>query len=246
MSTIKNVVLVIAVAFITKNILIYLFGESKKEEEIKNQVRVFSADELKKMTNGKELYLSILGSVYDVSKGAKHYAPGGSYSFFSGIDGSRAFVTGNFKDDLNDNVDDLSDSQIADLFNWKKTYDDGYVYQGVLNSRFYNSKGEKTEELLRLEKILEKQKGYEKINAEFNTRFPSCNSEWTQEKGLTKVWCSTESGGIKRPWVGYPRLVYNSNSKSEGCACVDVKDLDHPNVKKYPKCDAKSYICEKF
>ena len=61
MSTIKNAVLVIAVAFITKNILTYLFSESNKKEEIKNHVRVFEADELKKLTNGKDLYLSILG-----------------------------------------------------------------------------------------------------------------------------------------------------------------------------------------
>jgi hypothetical protein len=93
---------------------------------------------------------------------------------------------------------------------------------------------------------LEKQKGHEEINKQFSQRFPSCNSEWTQEKGLTKIWCSTESGGVKRSWVGYPRMVYNSNSKSEGCACVNDNDLDHPNVKKYPKCDEKSSICDKF
>jgi hypothetical protein len=42
----------------------------------------------------------ILGSVYDVSSGAKHYKPGGSYHFFLGKDASRAFVTGDFVNDL--------------------------------------------------------------------------------------------------------------------------------------------------
>uniref|UniRef100_A0A914XPJ9 Cytochrome b5 heme-binding domain-containing protein n=1 Tax=Plectus sambesii TaxID=2011161 RepID=A0A914XPJ9_9BILA len=32
----------------------------------------------------KGLYLSILGKVYNVEKGAKHYGPGGSYHFFTG------------------------------------------------------------------------------------------------------------------------------------------------------------------
>jgi len=30
-------------------------------------------------------YLAILGSVYDVSSGRRHYGPDGSYSFFSGL-----------------------------------------------------------------------------------------------------------------------------------------------------------------
>jgi len=31
------------------------------------------------------IYLAILGSVYDVSSGRKHYGPDGSYGFFSGL-----------------------------------------------------------------------------------------------------------------------------------------------------------------
>ena len=54
-------------------------------------------------------------------------------------------------------------------------YDETYTYLGVLNGRFYSSKGEKTELLLNLEKILEKQKVHERINSEFNARFPTCN-----------------------------------------------------------------------
>lgn len=33
----------------------------------------------------KGLYLAIMGRVYDVQKGSKHYGPGGGYSFFAGI-----------------------------------------------------------------------------------------------------------------------------------------------------------------
>ncbi len=49
--------------------------------------------------------------------------------------------------------------------------------------------------------------------------------------------------GIKRSWSGYPRLVYNPNKKIESCACVNDNDLDHPNIKEYPKCDKRSTIC---
>lgn len=32
----------------------------------------------------KPVYLALLGRIYDVSKGRKHYAPGGGYHFFAG------------------------------------------------------------------------------------------------------------------------------------------------------------------
>lgn len=40
------------------------------------------------------LYLAIKGRVYDVSQGARHYAPGRSYHSFLGRDATRAFGTG--------------------------------------------------------------------------------------------------------------------------------------------------------
>lgn len=50
-------------------------------------IKLFTASELA-LCNGKgdnaELYLSILGSIYDVKKGFKHYGPDGSYHFFVG------------------------------------------------------------------------------------------------------------------------------------------------------------------
>lgn len=49
-------------------------------------VRLFTVEELSQFdgVHNKELYLSILGSVYDVSKGKKHYGPDGSYNYFVG------------------------------------------------------------------------------------------------------------------------------------------------------------------
>jgi len=35
--------------------------------------------------NSKLLYLAVLGSVFDVTAGRKHYGTGGSYAFFSGL-----------------------------------------------------------------------------------------------------------------------------------------------------------------
>lgn len=50
--------------------------------------RVLNAAELRRYTGGvgsAGLYLAVLGRVFDVQRGRKHYGPGGAYSFFAGI-----------------------------------------------------------------------------------------------------------------------------------------------------------------
>ena len=82
-------------------------GDPAKNDVKKSKRKVFTADELKKYdgSSGKGPYLALLGQVFDVSKGAQHYGPGGGYAFFSGRDASRAFVTGKFDEEgLTDDV----------------------------------------------------------------------------------------------------------------------------------------------
>lgn len=67
-------------------------------------------------------------------------------------------MTGDFQNDLNDRIDDLSGSQIADLFNWKNFFDTTYTHVGYLIGRFYDKEGVKTEYYLNAEKMLNEQK----------------------------------------------------------------------------------------
>lgn len=47
--------------------------------------KVFTTSELKRYTNLENgLYLSLLGQVFDVTKGEKHYGPGENYHAFTG------------------------------------------------------------------------------------------------------------------------------------------------------------------
>ncbi|QDS77523.1 hypothetical protein FKW77_000733 [Venturia effusa] len=48
----------------------------------------------------KPIYVGLNGSIYDVSASPQTYGAGGGYSFFSGKDAARAFVTGCFAEDL--------------------------------------------------------------------------------------------------------------------------------------------------
>lgn len=60
--------------------------EPHQTERSESDVRLFTKEELTQFDgiHNKELYLSILGSVYDVSKGLKHYGPDGTYNYFVG------------------------------------------------------------------------------------------------------------------------------------------------------------------
>ncbi|KAG9246718.1 putative membrane steroid-binding protein 2 [Calycina marina] len=71
----------------------------------------------------KPIYLAINGTIYDVSVGARHYGPGGSYHFFAGADSSRSFVTNCFQEDRTPDMRGVEqmfipqdDPEIDDLF----------------------------------------------------------------------------------------------------------------------------------
>lgn len=55
------------------------------------------------------ILIAINGTVYDVSAAPEIYGPGGSYSFFSGKDAARAFITGCFQQDLTYDLRGLED-----------------------------------------------------------------------------------------------------------------------------------------
>jgi len=61
----------------------------------------------------RQLLLAVLGEVFDVTKGERHYRPGQPYAFFTGRDGSRAFTTGDFTEaSLTDDLAGLSSNQV--------------------------------------------------------------------------------------------------------------------------------------
>lgn len=95
----------------------YIIGDTGTSEKIVEKtvgksatkvpkVKLFTNEDLAKYNGGENslgLYLGIMGSVYDVQKGAKHYGVGGGYHFFSGkIDTKHFFF---YFDDLITNTD---------------------------------------------------------------------------------------------------------------------------------------------
>uniref|UniRef100_A0AC35TPA8 Cytochrome b5 heme-binding domain-containing protein n=1 Tax=Rhabditophanes sp. KR3021 TaxID=114890 RepID=A0AC35TPA8_9BILA len=205
----------------------------------------------------KPVCLAILGRIYDVSRGIKHYGPGGSYHPLAGKDATRAFVTGDLTEDgLIDDIEGLNDQDLLSIFDWIKFYEKDYKLVGYLNGKYFNAKGERTKEGEEAMEMLDKAVHFRSSQIEEYEAFPPCNSEFHQNTG-GRVWCSNKSGGINRDWVGVPRKLFQPSSKSFRCACVknfgdslvnpETKgnrgDLDYAHLGEYDNCSPTSNSC---
>lgn len=232
-----------------------ILSSSKFERGVENEgERLYSVTELSKY-NGEDgsptIYLAVLGKVFDVSRGAKHYGPGGSYHAFAGRDASRAFFTGDFSENgITDDVLGLSPDDLKSIQDWSLFYNKEYTYKGKLIGRYYNANGEITDYYNEVKGLI---KQAEEKSAAQNTeylQFPPCNVEWTPESG-SKVWCSNRSGGIERDWAGVPRKYYKPGSDSHRCACIkyadEIKVLPREqrkgNIEEYDGCASSSDSC---
>ncbi|XP_034950260.1 neuferricin [Chelonus insularis] len=227
-------------------------GEKVKQKDTRlNEAteKLFSREELAKFNNIDDgLYLSILGQVFDVSKGKEYYEKGSTYHAFTGRDASMAFLTGDFTEaGLTDDISSLKNSEAASLHNWLKTYHEKYIYKGKLIGRFYDENGKPKKDLLVFEgKVKEAQKE-QSAEEVLNKKFPPCNVEWSKEQG-TRYWCSSLSGGISRDWTGVPRqFLENPSSQQRRCACVNLESLDYlhgkANFREYEDCASDATTC---
>ncbi|CAG9817285.1 unnamed protein product [Phaedon cochleariae] len=200
-----------------------------------NRNRLFTNDELK-LYNGvdkPELYLAILGNVFDVSKGAKHYGPNQQYNVFVGCDASRSFVTGKFsKDDISEEVSDLTPQDLRSINHWHKFYQKDYAYVGKLIGRYFDESGNVTPYGEIVKKLIEDAELVRNEENEEKRQFPPCNVEWNAAQG-SRVWCTKNSGGITRDWIGVPRQFYEMHSKSYRCACISKFNEKLGNIREY-------------
>ncbi|KAF4522010.1 hypothetical protein B566_EDAN010859 [Ephemera danica] len=166
-------------------------------------------------------------------------------SFFHdiGVDGTRAFVTGEFNETgLIDDVSGLNPKQLKSLYDWLEFYKKDYKYVGKVIGNFYDSAGEATKELRKvLKAVRQVEKDEQAINKE-KQALPPCNVEWNQEQGF-RVWCTTKSGGVKRNWAGVPRRLVDAGV-SPRCVCVEPKTaVSDPRLGEYEDCPPGADSC---
>ena len=137
---------------------------------------LFTREELAKHdSNGSPILLAIMGRVYDVTKGESYHA-GKSYPFFAGLDGTKAFATGEFDEKgLVDDITDLDHDSVRSIADWVNMYDEEYTFVGRLIGTYFNEKGEATPALLTAEKMLRNANRQKSLQQKEKFKFPPCN-----------------------------------------------------------------------
>lgn len=141
------------------------------------------------------VYIAILGRVYDVEKGRRHYEVGSGYNVFAGRDSTPSFVTGKFvREEATDDVKGLSPEEMMGVKEWLDFYRKDYSYVGKLIGRYYDNEGNPTEELKEAKAVIKEGQRLRKLQEAENKRFPGCNSRWSKDEGSV-VWCSENRWG---------------------------------------------------
>ncbi|KAJ6256083.1 Neudesin [Drechslerella dactyloides] len=123
----------------------YVWGKEKVARQYWNVIRktwttpIYMDEATLALYNGTDtalpIYLSINGTIYDVTAGRSKYGPGGGYAFFAGRDASRAYITGDFKNDLTWDVSGIDEQRVQQaLGHWVKFFanHDTYIFVGYL------------------------------------------------------------------------------------------------------------------
>ncbi|TPX41491.1 hypothetical protein SeMB42_g05556 [Synchytrium endobioticum] len=89
--------------------------------------------------NSKKIYMGVNGRVYDVTRGANFYGPGGPYGNFAGRDASRGLAKGSFDEamlsDPHGTIDTLADlgkDEWDELRQWSGHFQSKYDHVGFL------------------------------------------------------------------------------------------------------------------
>ncbi|OQS02447.1 neuferricin-like [Thraustotheca clavata] len=155
----------------------------------------------------ERIFIAVLGQVFDVTEGKRHYGKGGAYSFFAATDRSRAFSSGSKSD--GEDVSSFTDKQLLDVHKWLVFFDTHKAYKrmGTVEGVYYDKFGHVTPTMHTIRERIRLAKQAEEAVAAIE----SCNSEWKAGQGSV-VWCQDPEK--------YPR-----KHADERCGCFSASDI---------------------
>lgn len=91
-------------------------------------------------TDDPKIFISVRGTVYNVTQGASFYGPGGPYENFAGRDASRGLGKNSFDlenitplDQPLDDLKDLTKEEVESLDHWEELFESKYPVVGTLH-----------------------------------------------------------------------------------------------------------------
>jgi len=202
--------------------------------------RLVTPEELRRHDGIQEptLWLAILGEVFDVTKGERHYGAGGGYAGFVGVDGTRAFHTGHFNtaEGLTPDVSGLPDGALLALREWADFYAREYARVGRLApGHYHDERGEPTDARVDFDAAVARARLDKARAAANDERFPACRARWSQSQG-GEVWCDGNAG--------YPRkeLTHVGGKPRVRCACFPDEGFSDARAL-YPGCASTARRC---
>jgi len=233
---------------------------SRHEPSTPTTLRAVTPEELAENVGsppGSPVWIALLGEVFDVTSGARHYGPEGGYRFFAGTDATRAFHTGEFTEEgLVPSVDGLSDAAMLGLEEWAEFYrgggptgDDGenereYKRVGFLVGGHYYLDDDPSSApyaptpspaKLAFDEAVRRARVEKKKAAARDATFPACASRWSSDRG-GEVFCEDGRGRPRK------EVTFAAGKRRVRCACFpeesfsDVRQL-------YAGCDKTATRC---
>ncbi|XP_053973776.1 membrane-associated progesterone receptor component 1-like [Hylaeus volcanicus] len=132
-----NLILVGVIAFLVYKIVKRKTVEESTVKRLPKLRRDFTVQELKEYdgtgSDGRIL-LAVNGNVYDCTRGARFYGPGGPYAAFGGRDASRGLATFSLEapKDEYDDLSDLNTTEMNSVKEWDEQFKEKYDYVGKL------------------------------------------------------------------------------------------------------------------
>jgi len=215
------------------------FGQPKEVD-----LSIFSPSELLQYDGsvaGRPLYLGILGEVYDVTAGAKHYGGHTKYAALLGADASAAFATGRFtRDVLKKDLSTAEDNELSELFAWRDFFQTQRKYPkvGLLVDRYYNGLGWPTSHLRYLEALGEKARTWRERFTASHQHYEPCSA--TTTTGPTyHIYCP--DGKLLRELV----VLRHDGREARRCVCVRERQLLDDGLAVAPECAPAANRCER-
>ena len=216
-------------------------------------IRVFTKEQLLEfdgVRNPKNpLYLVVLGEVFDVTSGEKHYRPQpgqetGGYAVFLGKDSSRAFHDGKFDRSVED-VRDLNPTASLDLDQWRTFYrtHKAYPQAGLAEGLYYDCNGKPTAALREVEDLFVAGRQASEVEENLKKKYKGCDSQFTAASGISNMWC-TDPQHVPRimKWTHA-----GTGAESQRCACFTQELMQtlppHASLVEYANCAPDASKC---